>query len=63
MVLCAFAHPRFDFQENCTFDGNFGCFPFVIYEAAKRYLWFMKEPKGLVKNDEQGQLRWNLYIQ
>jgi hypothetical protein len=36
MVLCAFARPRFDSQENYTFDGKIGCFPFVIYQPAKR---------------------------
>jgi hypothetical protein len=36
MVLGALARLRFDSQENCIFDGKIGCFPFVIYEAAKR---------------------------
>jgi hypothetical protein len=47
MVLCAFVRPRFDYEENCIFDGKIGYFPFVIYEAAKRS----------IKMVEQGQLR------
>jgi hypothetical protein len=36
MILTAVARPRFDSNENCTFDGKIGCFPFVTYVAAKR---------------------------
>jgi hypothetical protein len=36
MILGAHARPRFDSEDNCTFDGKIGCFAFVTYEPAKR---------------------------
>jgi hypothetical protein len=36
MILTVVAQPRFDSNENYTFDGKIGCFLFVTYIAAKR---------------------------
>jgi hypothetical protein len=36
MILSAHARPRFDSEDNCTFDDKIGCFAFVTYEPATR---------------------------
>jgi hypothetical protein len=35
-ILTALGRPRFDSDDNCTFDGKIGCWPFVTFEPAKR---------------------------
>lgn len=45
--MAAVARPRFDKDNNCTFDGKIGIWPFVVKEAAKRKS--KNRPKGTIE--------------
>lgn len=47
MFLAAVARPRWDAENNCTFDGKLGIWPFVTEEEAKRSS--KNRPKGTLE--------------